>query len=121
MDTVTTREQSDMPGVNDVALKALAEKVSLQERMIERLQTELQQARQDSIEVMLGQLRLREAVLLYVGEESADAFEKGIAETFGSEVARYVSNSLFVLNNAPVTPAVREAFRTATNCGMTRW
>jgi hypothetical protein len=36
---------------------------------------------------MLGQLRLREAVLLYVGQDP-DSFAKQIAENFGSEVAR---------------------------------
>lgn len=44
-----------------------------------------------------------------------------IAENFGSEVARAVSASLFVLDNAPVPSEAREAIRKATNHGMNRW
>ena len=64
-------------------------------------QAELERARQASVDTMLGQLRLREAVLLYVGRD-VDSFEQQIAENFGSDVARAVSNSLFVLDNVPV-------------------
>ena len=96
---------------------ALVEKIQRQDRFIAELQAELQQARQASVDAMLGQLRLREAVLLYVGQD-ADNFTQQIAETFGSDVARAVSNSLFVLDNAPVPPEVREAIRNATNHGV---
>jgi hypothetical protein len=105
---------------NEVALEALTEKIQRQERFIAQLQADLEQARQASVDTMLGQLRLREAVLLYVGQD-ADNFAQQIAEEFGSEVARAVSNSLFVLDNAPVSPEVRESIRKATNHGMHRW
>lgn len=104
---------------NDVVLETLTEKIQRQDRFIAELQAELQRARQASVDTMLGQLRLREAVLLYVGQE-ADRFAHELTETFGSEVARAVSNSLFVLDNAPVTPEAREAIRKATNHGMNR-
>ena len=58
---------------NDVVLDTLTEKVHRQDRFIAELQAELQLARQASVETMLGQLRLREAVLLYVGQD-ADNF-----------------------------------------------
>jgi len=109
-----------MPTSDDVVLEALTEKIQRQDRLIAQLQADLEQARQASIGVMLGQLRLREAVLLYVGQE-ADSFAHELTETFGSEVARAVSNSLFVLDNAPVTPEAREAVRKAVNHGMNRW
>ncbi len=102
---------------NDVVLETLTEKIQRQDRFIAELQTELQRARQASVDTMLGQLRLREAVLLYVGND-ADNFTQQLAETFGSEVARAVSASLFVLDNAPVPPEVREVIREATNHGV---
>ena len=105
---------------NDVVLETLTEKIQRQDRFITELQVELQRARQASVDTMLGQLRLREAVLLYVGQD-ADNFAQQIAETFGSEIARAVSSSVFVLDNAPVPPEAREAVRTACNRGMNRW
>lgn len=104
----------------DVLLEALAEKIQCQDRFIKGLQAELQLARQSSIDVMLGQLRLREAVLLYVGQD-ADNFVRKIAENFGSEIAQAVELSVFVLDNAPVLPEVREALRVAANHGMNKW
>ena len=97
----------------DVVLETLTEKIQRQDRLIAQLQADLEQARQASVDRMLGQLRLREAVLLYVGNE-ADNFAQQLAENFGSEVARAVSANLFVLDNAPVLPEAREAIRQAT-------
>lgn len=105
---------------NDLVLEALTEKIQRQDCFIAYLQAELQRARQASVETMLGQLRLREAVLLYVGQD-VEIFAQQIAENFGDEVARIVSADLFVLSNAPVSPEAREAIRTATNYGMNRW
>lgn len=105
---------------SDVLLDTLTEKIQQQECFIAELQAELQQVRQAAIGPMLGQLRLREAVLLYVGRE-ADSFVQQLPENFGSEVARAVSTSLFVLDNAPMPAEIREAIRKATNHGMDRW
>lgn len=105
---------------SDVVLDTLTEKIQRQDRFIAELQAELQQARESSIARMLGQFRLREAVLLYVGQD-ADTFIEQFNMNFGSEVTKALSNNLFVLNNAPVAPEVREAIRTATNHGMNRW
>lgn len=104
----------------DAVLKTLTEKIHRQERFIAELQADLERARQASVGTMLGQFRLREAVLLYVGRD-VDSFEQQIAENFGSDVARAVSNSLFVLDNAPVPTEAREVLRTATNHGMNRY
>lgn len=106
--------------VEKMVKTALTEKIQRQERFIVALQEELRQARSASIETMLGQLRLREAVLLYVGHD-ADNFTQQIAEKFGSEVARVISTSLFVLDNAPLADGEREAVRSAFNHGMNRW
>lgn len=104
----------------DTVIETLTEKVQRQERFIAELQGALQEARQASVATMLGQLRLREAVLLYVGTD-ADNFGQQLVENFGGDIARVVSNSLFVLDRAPVSPETREAFRKATNHGMDRW
>lgn len=106
--------------MDTVLEQALTEKIQRQDRFIAELQAELQRARQASVDTMLGHLRLREAVLLYVGQDT-DNFAQQIAETFGSDVARAVSTSLFVLDNAPVPAEAREAIRKATNHGMNRW
>jgi hypothetical protein len=105
---------------NDVILETLAEKIRRQDRCIAQLQVDLERARQSSIDSMLGQLRLREAVLLYVGQD-AENFGQQIAEQFGADVAQTVSNSLFVLDNAPVPSEVRDSIRKATKRGMHRW
>jgi hypothetical protein len=105
---------------NDTVLETLTERIQRQDRFIAELQAELQRAREASVDTMLGQLRLREAILLYVGQ-NADNFAQQIAGTFGYEVARAVSASLFVLDNAPVPPEAREALRAAFNHGMNRW
>lgn len=105
---------------NDVVFETLTQKIQRQERFIAQLQADLEQARQASVDTMLGQLRLREGVLLYVGQD-ADNFAQQIAENFGGDVARAVANSLFVLDNAPVPPEAREAIRSATTRGMNRW
>ena len=67
----------------DVVIETLTEKIQRQDRFIAELQAELQRARQASVDAMLGQLRLREAVLLYVGQD-VDNFAQQIAENFGS-------------------------------------
>ena len=103
-----------------VSEQALTEKIQRQDRFIAQLQADLEQALQASVDNMLGQLRLREAVLLYVGQD-ADSLSRQLAEKFGGDVARAVSNSLFVLDNAPVPSEVRESIRKATNHGMNRW
>lgn len=103
-----------------VAETALVEKIQRLERFAAELQVELQRARQASVETVLGQLRLREAVLLYVGQD-ADSFAQQLAENFDSDVARAVLASLFVLDNAPVPAEACEALRIACNHGMSRW
>lgn len=104
-----------------VTEQALIEKVQRQERFIAQLQGELQLAREASVARMLGQLRLREAVLLYIGNDSDKLIDDLNSEFRGHDAVRAVSNSLFVLENAPVAPEVCDAIRKAINRGMTRW
>jgi hypothetical protein len=103
-----------------VGLEALTERIQRQDRFIAELQAELQRAREASVGRMLGHLRLREAVLLYVGQD-ADKLIGDLSAEFARDVASAVSNSLFVLDKAPVPAEVRDAIRKATNHGMNRW
>ncbi len=64
-----------------VVEQALTEKIQRQDQFIAELQAELQRAREASVDAMLGQIRLREAVLLYVGRD-ANNFTEQIAQKF---------------------------------------
>lgn len=67
---------------NAVVETALIEKIQRLEQFVVQLRTELQRAREVSVDTMLGQLRLREAVLLYVGRD-AKSFRQQIAGAYG--------------------------------------
>lgn len=105
---------------SDVILETLALRIHNQDRFIAKLLAERDRMQKASVENMLGALRKREAVLLFVGE-NAIAFTEQIAQKYGKDIGLAVANSLFVLDNAPVSPDVREAFRKATNHGMNKW
>lgn len=104
----------------EVIVKTLTDKIEQQDRTIADLHAAIEKVRQTSVEAMLGQLRLRGALLLYIGQD-ADNFAKAIADNFGFDTASAVLNCLFVLDNAPVKPEVRDAIRFAANQGMNRW
>ena len=100
---------------------ALVEKIRRLERFVAELQDELQRTRAATLDAMLGQLRLREAVLLYVGTEDAARFSERLHCEFGSEVANQTLRHLFVLNNAPLPEGQRESLRAVFDHGMSRW
>lgn len=109
--------------VNTAVLETMAEQIQQQKFIITQQQAELERLKRLSVEHVLGQLRLREALLLYVGDD-ASTFSEQLAQAFGSEgqdIVRAVSNQLFILDRAPVSPDVREAIRKAVNYGMSRW
>lgn len=106
--------------MSSVVDQTLVEKIEQQTRVIAELRLELQRAKQAAIGPMIGHLRMREAVLLYVGQDAED-FAQQLAVRLGSDDAREVSKNLFVLDNAPLTPEVRSVIRQATNRGMNRW
>lgn len=106
---------------NDVVIATLTARIQRQDHFIAELQGELQRAREASVERMLGQLRQREAVLLYVGHDVEKLIGDLDTEFRGHDAVRVVSNSLFVLDNAPVPSEMREAIRKAANHGMNRW
>lgn len=103
-----------------VVVDVLTEKIKRQEAQIKHLVQELQEARKASVGHMLGELRLREAVLLYVGTDAV-SFDKRFRDDFGIELQTTALRHLFVLDNAPVSDSVREEFRAAFNRGMNLW
>ena len=114
-----TREGMSEPA-NAIVERTLTETVQRQERLIQQLTEELRQARNVSPRTLLGQLRLRETILLYVGNDGMK-LTADLTECFGHDAMRDVSNYLFVLDNAPVSADVKDAIRKATNHGMNRW
>ncbi|MFB8831944.1 hypothetical protein ACE0DR_27735 [Azotobacter sp. CWF10] len=99
----------------------LVEKIQHLEQFVMELQDELRRARAATLESMLGTLRLRETVLLYVGNQDKTQFCEQLHREFGSQVAFPVDLHLFVLNNAPLPEEQREALRAAFNHGMNKW
>ncbi len=100
---------------------ALIEKTQRLERFVAELQNELERTRAATLDAMLGPLRLREAVLPYVGTEDAAQFSERLAQEFGTEVANQALRHLFDLDSAPLPDEHRESVRTAFNHGMNRW
>ncbi len=88
---------------------------------LQRARAELQQVRAATLGAMLGPLRLRETVLLYVGNEGEAQFSERLAQEFGSDIADQALRYMYVLNNAPLPGEQTEALRAAFNKGVSRW
>ncbi|MDR0275549.1 MAG: hypothetical protein LBI48_09475 [Burkholderiaceae bacterium] len=99
----------------------LIEKIQRLERQVTHLQRELRRTERATFGAMLGPLRLRETVLLYIGTEDAAQFSERLAREFDTEVACQALQHLFDLNRAPVPDELREAMRAVFNHGMRRW
>ncbi len=91
-----------------------------QESELGWLKNRLNEALQASAESVIGQLRLREAVLLYVGNDLGK-LEREIAKNYGSETAQAVLRHVFDLDRAPLTQEQRDAIRVAIDHGCCRW
>lgn len=104
-----------------VAQQALAEKVATLERQGTALQDELERARATTLGAMLGPLRLRQIVLLYIGTEDTVQFVENLSRDFGSWAVNQAIRHLFVLNNAPGTNEQREQFRAMFDNGLTKF
>lgn len=98
----------------------LVQKIEALERTVSRLQTELHEARESSIHNMVGQLRLHEAVLLYVGPD-VTTFVEQLEQEYGNDTASRIASNLFNLHTAPVSQYTRDAMSRAINHGMGRW
>lgn len=106
---------------SDAAEAAMAEKIERLERANAALQEELQRARRESLNTMLGPLRLKEIVLVYVGDESRGQITERLAMEYGSAIAADATRHLFVLGDSPLSDQQRQAVRSAANRGMNRW
>lgn len=98
----------------------LVQKIEELERTVSRMRTELHNARESSIHNMVGALRLREAVLLYVGSD-VTTFVVQLEQEYGKDVASGIASNLFNLHTAPVSEYTRDAMSRAINHGMDRW
>lgn len=96
-------------------------KVSELELLITDLQNELRRAQESSVPHILGQLRLREILLLYVGDNKNDELGERLAQEYGTEISNLIIKNIFMLNNAPIPDSGRETMRTAFNHGNCRW
>lgn len=105
---------------NTIVERSLTDTIQRQERHIQFLTDELKRARADAPDMVLGQLRLRETILLHVGGNS-DKLIAGLKSCLSDEAIRVVENYVFVLDNAPVSADVKAAIREAANHGMNRW
>lgn len=99
----------------------LVEKTQRLERFVADLQRELKSARAVTPASMLGWLRMRETVLLYIGNGQAGQLAEQLAQEFSFDITNQVLSHLFNLNNAPLPVPERDAIRAAFNYGMTRW
>jgi hypothetical protein len=92
-----------------VVNKALTERIVALEHLVKTLQADLKFASAE----MLGPLRLREAVLVYVGRAGGRNFIEHIADEFGGAFAREVNRHLFDLNSVPLDPIMLDIMRIA--------
>lgn len=107
--------------VSDAVEAVLLEKIERLERANAVLQEELRLTRTESLSAMLGPLRLKEVVLLYLGDENRVQLSERLAKEFGTAIANEVTRHLFVLGASPLSDAQKLAVRTAANRGMNRW
>lgn len=118
---MTIESPPNRSGTCHVALDALTEKIRRQDQFIAQLQADLELAREASLDRILGQLRLRETVLLHVGRDANKMLVEINEEFGGHDAIRAVTKYLFVLDNVPVPVQTREALRQAVDRGMNRW
>lgn len=104
-----------------IAEEAVAEKVERLEREVATLLAELDRTRMATLASMLGPLRLREIVLLYVGEKDSARLVEDLSKDFGSWEVNQVIRHLFQLNHAPCSDDEREKFRAMFDHGMNKF
>lgn len=109
-----------MTETESVIMESLTKRIQSLESENQYLAKALEESRAAAVGPMLGQLRLRGAILLLLGDD-ADMLRNYLGSTHGSEVERDVMNSLFSLANAPLAEPHRAAVRAAANGGMNRW
>lgn len=106
---------------SSAAEKALEEKIERLESRVAILQAELERTRKATLGEILGALRLRQIILMYVGTEDAAALVDSLQKDFGNWEINQAIRHLFVLNNAPCGDEQREQFRAILNNGMVKF
>lgn len=108
-------------GMNEVTERILVETIERLETRVKQLESALRASESVSLDAALGPLRLRQAILLFIGNGPADGFLEEVDQKMGAEIARALSNHLFVLDNAPLSPVHRDAVRAVFQGGMNRF
>jgi len=99
-------------------IDALTSRIAQLERQLEFHVDQNRQAGPEQFEALLGWLRLRGVIPLYLGDMNYDVLKE--KDFIGDE---YVSNkyALRVLENAPISQEVKNVIREAANFGMNRF
>ena len=102
--------------IHVAADKLLLEKIRNLEGQIEFLREQLDQSRTKEIERVIGRLRLRELLFLYVGDD-VEKLAKDLEKEFG-ETAAQIFRHMFMLDNVCITEEQRDAVKVALNHGL---
>lgn len=103
------------------AVDAMADKIAQLESQVAQLQSLLENERRATLGAMLGPLRAREIVLLYIGTGDSSGLVERLSRDFGPREVNEATRHLFVLNQAPCSDQKREEFRALFNNGMTKF
>jgi hypothetical protein len=113
--------QPDFNMSKEVVERVLVEKTQRLENQVKQLESALRAAEAVTLEATLGPLRLRQAILLYVGTGTADEFWRERAADMGVDVATVASQHPFILNNVPLPDANRDALRAVFSNDASPW
>lgn len=106
---------------DDFILTALQEKIQRLEYRVKQLEAELIEVGSTTLEATMGSLRLRQIILIYLGNEDSYSVADEISNSLGHSVAEQAFRHLFELNRIPISTENRESLRKAVDNGMSRW
>ncbi len=107
----------------EAAIATLSEKIHHQNNLIKTQQEELAAKDKfpDSLDSGLSRLRRHGAILLYLGSESLDTLVQNSIKNNDPEMIAILSRHLFMLDQSPLSPEVRDEIRNAAENGMNKW
>lgn len=101
--------------------QTLLERIASQEEHLQRLERDLKVARNASMAAAIGQLRLHELCLVYVGDQRIDDVIANLRATLGDAAVSEIDRHVYDLSNAPLPHSQKQAVKRAFNHGMSRW
>lgn len=102
-------------------INSLQEKIQRLEYRVKQLEAEFRKVESTTLEATLGSLRLRQIILIYLGNEDSYPVADEIRNSLGHSVAEQAFRHLFELNRIPISTENRESLRKAVDNGMSRW